>query len=65
MKEPSVLIGKLNLIKREMREIVIKTAEPDSTREATDILVKTLDINYAKSDLNQVANDSTQMNAEK
>ena len=48
MKEPSGLLGKSDLNKREMREVVMQTAEPSSTREATDILVKVLDSTYAK-----------------
>ena len=35
MKEPSGLLGKSDLTKREMREVVIQTVEPDSTQEAT------------------------------
>ena len=64
MKEPSVLIGKSDLNKREMREVVMQTADPASTKEATEILVKILEIAYAKSDFYQVANNSTQLNAE-
>ena len=40
MKEPSDLLGKSDLNKREIRKVVIHTAEPDSTREATERLVK-------------------------
>ena len=36
MKEPSSFLGKSNLTKREMREVVMQTAEPASTREATE-----------------------------
>ena len=36
VKEPSILLGKSDLAKCEMREVVIQTAEPDSTREATE-----------------------------
>ena len=32
MKEPSGLLGKSDINKREMREVVMQTAEPDSTR---------------------------------
>ena len=42
----------------------MQTAEPASTRDATDRLVKILDNTYAQSDLNQAANNATQLNAE-
>ena len=64
MKEPSGLIGKSDLTSREMHEVVMWTAEPDSTREATEILVKIIDINYVKADLKQVADNATQLNSE-
>ena len=64
MKETSSLIGKSDLTKREMREVVMHTLEPSSTREATERMVKILDINYAKADLNQVDNNTTQLNYE-
>ena len=37
--------------KREINEMVIQTAEPASTQEATDIMAKILDSNYSKDDL--------------
>ena len=40
------------------------TAEPTSTREATERIVKILDSYYAKADLKQVANNATHLNAE-
>ena len=51
MKEPSGLIVKSDLNKRDMQEVVMQTADPASTREATEILVKILEITYAKSDI--------------
>ena len=57
MKEPSGLRGKSNLNKREMREVIMHTSEPDSTRKATKILVKILDNTYEKSYLNQLADN--------
>ena len=42
----------------------MKTEEPASTREATEILVKIINITYAKADLKQVADNATQLNAE-
>ena len=32
MKDPRNLLGKYNRTKREMRKVVMQTAEPDSTR---------------------------------
>ena len=46
-----------------MREVVIHTAEPASTREATDQMVKIIDNVYAKADLEQVVN-ANHLNAE-
>ena len=64
MKEPSNLIGQTDLTKREICEVVMQTAEPASTREATERMVKTIDITYEKADLKQVVNDS-QMNSDR
>ena len=47
-----------------MRKVVVQTAEPSSTREATEILVKTFNRTYAKSELKQVAANATQLNSE-
>ena len=41
----------------------MKTAEPDSTIESTERLFKIIDITYAKSELQQVDNNTTQLNA--
>ena len=64
IKEPSGLLGKFDITKRKRHEVVIQTSEPSSTQEANEIMVKFLDITYAKIDLNQVAENSTQLNAE-
>ena len=70
MKEPSGLLDKSDLNKREMRKmrkmskVVIQTAEASSTREATERMVKSVGSTYAKSDLKQVADNATQLNAE-
>ena len=40
MKEPSGMLEKSELNKREMREVVIQTEEPAFTREATEWMVK-------------------------
>ena len=64
MNEPSSLIGKSDLTKRDMCEVVIQTSEPASTWEATEIMVEIINSNYAKEDLKQVANNTTHTNAE-
>ena len=51
MKEPSGLIGKPDLTSSEMCEVEMQTAEPVSTRETTEMLVRILDSTYAKADL--------------
>ena len=40
------------------------TAEPNSTREATERMVKILEITYAKADLEQVVSNYSQLNGE-
>ena len=62
IKEPSGLLGQTDLTSREMHEVVMKTVEPVSIREATDRTVKILYSNYAKADLEQVDDNSTHMN---
>ena len=56
MKESRNLLGKPDLTKRKIREVLMQTSEPASTQEATEIMVKTLNINYTKADLKQVVN---------
>ena len=53
MKEPSSLLGQSDLTKREMREVVMQTSEPASTREATEQMVNIIDNTYAKADLSR------------
>ena len=53
MKEPISLLRKSYLNKREIHGVVIQTAEPASTREATEILEKILDSSYSKSAFNR------------
>ena len=36
---------------RQIRDVVMQTSEPDSARESTDHIVKTLDSTYANADL--------------
>ena len=64
MKEPISLLGQSNLTKHKIREVVMQTAEPASTREATELMVKILDSTYVKADLKEVADNATQLNAE-
>ena len=64
MKEPIGLLWKSDLNKRNMHGVVMQTAEPASTRKATDRLVKILGSYYLKAELKQVANNATQLNAE-
>ena len=64
MKKPSGLIGKSYLNKQGMLWVFMQTADPASTREATDRLVKILEITYAKADLYQVADNATPLNTE-
>ena len=47
-----------------MREVVMQTAEPDSTWEATERKVKIIYSTYAEESLKQVVNKAIQMNAE-
>ena len=46
-----------------MHNVITRTTEPVSTREANGRLVKILDSTYAKSDLKQVADNATQLYA--
>ena len=47
-----------------MREVAMYTAEPISTIEATEILLKFLNRTYAKAGLKQVVDNATQLNVE-
>ena len=62
MKEPRGLVGRSDLNKYDMREVVMQTAEPASTIEATERMVKILTSTYAKAELKQIANNATQPN---
>ena len=64
MKEPSGLLGEIDTTSRDMREVVMKTEEPVSTRDANERLVKIIESTYAKSNLGQVAINATQMSSE-
>ena len=64
MKEPSGLLGKSDITKRQMRQGIMQTAEPDSTREATEQMPKILNSTYAKAGLKKVSDNANQMNDE-
>ena len=64
VKEPNGMQWKSDLTSRNMRMVVMKTTEPDFTREATEILLKILDSTYAKADIKQVADNAKQLNYE-
>ena len=51
--------SKIGLNKREMRKVVMQTAEPFSTIEAIERLVNILASIYVKADLKQAANNTT------
>ena len=64
MKELVNLLGKHNLTKRKICDVVIQTAEPDSIREYIEQVIKILDSAYANIDLYNVAESSVRMNSE-
>ena len=64
MKYTSSLLGKSYLAKREMREVVMQTSEPSSTRGATERMVKILNSTYTKAGLEQVVNNASHINAQ-
>ena len=47
-----------------MIQVVIKTAEPVSTREYIEMLVKIIENSYVKSNLEQLSANATQLNTE-
>ena len=55
MKEPGNFLGQSDSTKRDMQEVVIQTVEPDSTIEATEILLSILGSTYSKADLDKVS----------
>ena len=64
IKEPRGNLGQEYIDSSEMRKVVMQTVEPVPTREATTRLVKILDSTYARSDLENVDANTTQLNAE-
>ena len=59
------MLGQSDLTKLEMHKVVMQTADPVSTRKATEQMVKILNSTYAKVYLKQVTHKASQMNAEK
>ena len=52
MKEPSGMLGKSDINRRKICEVVMQTSEPVSTREATEILIKSLTLPMQRQTLN-------------
>ena len=55
MKEPDNFLGKHDLTKRDMQKVVMQTAQPASTGEATQKFVKIVGSTYAKYDSDKVS----------
>ena len=64
MKEPSGLIGQTYLTSYDMREVVMQKEDPVSTREVSERMVENLESNYAKTDLEQLSTNTTNIIAE-
>ena len=64
MKYSSSFLGQYNLNMSDMREVIIQTSEPASTKEATKIMVNIINSTYAKSNIEQVAANPARMNYE-
>ena len=64
MKEPKGLLGQYDPNKRNIREVVMQTAEPASTTEATGRMDKILDSTYVKAYLKHVSDNATRLNAD-
>ena len=45
-----------------MRDVVMHTEDPDSTKYSTEIIVKVIEIKYAKEYLQQVVSYAIQLN---
>ena len=58
------MIGKIDLISLEMHEMEIHTIEPVYTREVNERMVKCIESTYYKTDIEHVAADATNLNAE-
>ena len=62
MKDPGNFLGKPNLTKYKMLEVLMQTSESYSTREATEQII---DGTYAKSIPDKVTKNSIQLNPKK
>ena len=63
MKEPIGIIGQSDLTSHEMRKMEMQTAEPASTREAAERLVRILDSTFERENVKQIANNEIHLNA--
>ena len=63
MKYTSRFLYQYTLNNSEMRDVVIHTEEPSSTKKATEIMVKTLDSTYEKAYFEHIAANATQLNS--
>ena len=55
MKEPGIFLGKLDLTKCKIQEVVMQTSQPASTEEYNEWFKKLIDSNYAKDYLEKLA----------
>ena len=61
MKEPDRFLGKTNLTQFETQDLVMHTSEPASIRESTEIVVKILNSNYSRYDIDEVSVNAVQL----
>ena len=61
MKDPGRLLVKPNLNQHEIRELSIQTAEPYSTIEATERVVKKTNSTYSKASFDKVPANTVQL----
>ena len=55
MKEPGIFLGKPDLTKCKMKEVVMQTSQPASTKEYNELFKKLINSNYAKDYLEKLA----------
>ena len=65
MNDPIHFPVQTDLTKCKMWEVVIQAAEPASTREATDRVVKIIHSTYAKDDLDKISEAEFQLDKDK
>ena len=51
-----------HLTRNELKATILRSAEPKAKKEATDRVLKILDSNYEKADLNKVVDDANSLN---